>query len=34
MIWQLNQDAKGAASLLNAIFDAVKAPLEPPEGKD
>ncbi|NNM54844.1 MAG: hypothetical protein HKM05_09000 [Spirochaetales bacterium] len=26
MIWQLNQDAKGSNSLLNALFDAVKVP--------
>jgi GH18 family chitinase len=26
MIWQLNQDANGEDSLLNAIFDAVKVP--------
>jgi len=26
MIWQLNQDAEGEDSLLNAIFDAVKEP--------
>lgn len=26
MIWQLNQDANGTNSLLNAIFDAVKEP--------
>lgn len=26
MIWQLNQDAAGEYSLLNALFDAVKAP--------
>jgi chitinase len=26
MVWQLNQDASGEASLLNAIFDAVKEP--------
>ncbi len=30
MIWQLNQDASGSASLLNAIFDAVKEPVAPP----
>ena len=29
MIWQLNQDAEGSASLLNAIFDAIKEPVEP-----
>ena len=29
MIWQLNQDANGTDSLLNAIFDAVKEPVEP-----
>jgi chitinase len=28
MIWQLNQDGEGADSLLNAIFDAIKTPLE------
>jgi chitinase len=28
MVWQLNQDANGADSLLNAIFDAVKEPRE------
>jgi chitinase len=28
MIWQLNQDGEGADSLLNAIFDAVKTPIE------
>lgn len=28
MIWQLNQDANGSDSLLNAIFDAVKEPIE------
>jgi GH18 family chitinase len=28
MIWQLNQDARGANSLLNAIFDAVKEPVD------
>jgi GH18 family chitinase len=28
MVWQLNQDANGADSLLNAIFDAVKEPAE------
>lgn len=29
MIWQLNQDADGSASLLNAIFDAIKEPVPP-----
>lgn len=29
MIWQLNQDANGSDSLLNAIFDAIKEPVEP-----
>ncbi len=29
MIWQLNQDARGPDSLLNAIFDAIKEPVEP-----
>jgi GH18 family chitinase len=29
MIWQLNQDARGEESLLNAIFDAVKEDWEP-----
>jgi len=29
MIWQLAQDAPGEASLLNAIFDAVKVPAAP-----
>ncbi|HEY9594055.1 MAG TPA: glycosyl hydrolase family 18 protein, partial [Spirochaetia bacterium] len=29
MIWQLNQDAHGSDSLLNAIFDAIKEPIEP-----
>jgi len=28
MIWQLEQDAEGADSLLNAIFDAIKEPLD------
>jgi GH18 family chitinase len=28
MIWQLNQDANGTDSLLNAIFDAIKEPCE------
>jgi chitinase len=32
MIWQLNQDANGSDSLLNAIFDAVKEPVEPSIG--
>jgi GH18 family chitinase len=31
MIWQLNQDASGPESLLNAIFDVVKEPVEPQE---
>jgi len=30
MIWQIAQDAPGTASLLNAIFDAVKVPREQP----
>ena len=35
MIWQLNQDARGSDSLLNALFDAVKVPLssDPPHAK-
>jgi GH18 family chitinase len=28
MIWQLNQDADGEGSLLNAIYDAVKEPID------
>jgi len=29
MVWQLNQDAAGENSLLNAIFDAIKEPWRP-----
>jgi chitinase len=34
MVWQLNQDAPGEGSLLNALFDAVKEPWAPGESWD
>jgi len=34
MIWQIAQDAPGGDSLLNAIYDAVKQPLEYPLPRD
>jgi GH18 family chitinase len=34
MVWQLNQDASGEFSLLNAIFDAVKEPWQPGSATD
>lgn len=34
MIWQIAQDASGEDSLLNAIYDAVKEPVEYPMIRD